>query len=216
MQKMKPLYITLLLVSFVSCRGYSQSSFNSFVDEFPLIEPPIEAIEEYQPNDTLDIVSTNKMLVTEQEPPYFIKNGKKTKVDRYYGQILRGTSNYTISGTNEVVNFETTVHPIGRINLSEDYISLIVRVVDMESIFYDAYIFTKDGELKSFVPLYIGYRDAPHKEVSYLILESEILKDGTIHWHENIDGLKTERTYVLNGDGYFEITSEEVSGKAEF
>ena len=124
--------------------------------------------------------------------------------------------NYTIDGTDEVVNFMTKAYSIGKTSLSSDYLSLIVKVVSYESIFYDVYTFTKGGKLKSFLPLYIGYRNAPHKEVSYITLTSEITKDGTIHWHENLDGLKTERTYTLNDDGYFEMTSEKVSGESEF
>lgn len=213
---MKLLLTATIIVVQISYQSYGQSNFNLFVKDFPILELPIESIEKNHSDDTLHIDLANKVLVTDQEVPYYIKDNKRVEVDDYYGQIMKGHSSYKMAGSGKLVNFSTKAYPIGRVDLSNNYITLIVKVVALESTFYDIYNFTKGGELKSFLPLYLGYRDVPHEEVSFLMIESDVSKEGAIQWHENIDGRKTKRTYVLNDEGYFEITSEAISGESEF
>ena len=215
---MKKLIIVIHFFVFAtSCQSYAQMNFESLVKKFSILHMPINEIEKLQSSDTLNIDAVNKIFVTAQSPPYYIQNGKKVEEKKYYGKIMRESANYTASETNKKVSFNTNVFPIGKVTFDENYISVIIKVVALETTFYDVYNFTKDGKLMSFVPLYLGYRDAPHKkDVSHVVIKSEITKDGLIKWHENMDGLETFRTYKLNEDGYFEIIKEEQKGEYEF
>ncbi|MDK2841828.1 MAG: hypothetical protein PWQ17_1333 [Anaerophaga sp.] len=114
--------------------------------------------------------------------------------------------------------FYPKISPIGQLDLNEDYISLIIKVVGFETTFYDLWNFSKDGKALSVICLFWGLRDDGPKseEVTYTIVDSKITKEGLIKWHENADGLETFRTYKLNEDGYFEIIKEEREGEYEF
>ena len=149
---MKKLFTVAVFMMHVGCRSYGQNNFNSFVKSFPTLHVPIEHIGKIHPKDTLDINFANEILVTNQKLPYYTKDDKQVEVDQYYGQIMKGSTSYTITDSDEIVNFSTKAYAVGKINLSNNYISLIVKVVALESTFYDIYSFTKGGTLKSFLP----------------------------------------------------------------
>lgn len=215
----------IMLIYFNGC--YSQVSFNEFVKKFNTITLPIENILELNGNDTLNGKLTNDVLIRNQEkrPQIIDKNGKLTTVKQYYGlypeepdAYLKDVKNKDGKWEEKRFFFYPKIIPIGKIELNQKYVTLIIKVVAYETTFYDLWNFSKDGKALSVVCLFWGMRDGgPRDEkVTFTIVDSKITKEGNIMWHENADGLETFRTYRLNDEGYFQIIKEEQKGESEF
>lgn len=210
--------IILLCLSVVTFSCHSQNDFEPFVKRFKSLGTPLKDILLLSETDTLNGKKINDILIRSQKkkPQYLDKEGKPQTIKQYYGLYPEKPFEYGYKGKK--LYFNTKVIPIGRVNLNPNYISLITKVVDYETTFYDLWNFSKDGEALSVVCLFWGMRDAgPRDEkVTFTIVNSEITKDGLIIWHENNDGLETFRTYKLNKDGYFQVMKEEKKGKSEY
>lgn len=215
----------LILVYFQGC--YSQVTFHEFAKKFRTINLPIENLLELTDNDTLNGKLTNDIIIRSQnqKPQIIDKNGKLIPVKQYYGlypeepdTYLKDVKDKNGQWKEKRFFFYTKIIPIGKIELSQKYVSLIIKVVAYETTFYDLWNFSKDGKALSVVCLFWGLRDAgPRDEkVTFTIVNSRITKEGYIIWHENADGLETFRTYKLNDDGYFQVIKEEQKGEAIF
>lgn len=219
------LFILLAIMQCTSCA--SQSNFNQFIQNFNEVNLPIEDIQRLTINDTLNGKLTNDIIIRNQKekPKYVSYDDKLKTMDKYYGlypeepdDYLKDVKNNKGEWEEKRFYFYPKISPIGKLDLNEDYISLIIKVVGFETTFYDLWNFSKDGKALSVVCLFWGLRDDGPKseEVTFTIVDSEITKEGFIKWHENADGLETFRTYKLNEDGYFEIIKEEQKGEYEF
>ena len=219
------LFIFLAIMQCTSCA--SQSNFNQFIQNFNEINLPLEDIQRLTITDTLNGKLTNDIIIRNQKekPKYVSYNDKLKTVDKYYGlypeepdDYLKDVKNNKGEWEEKRFYFYPKISPIGKLDLNEDYISLIIKVVGFETTFYDLWNFSKDGKALSVICLFWGLRDDGPKseEVTYTIVDSKITNEGLIKWHENADGLETFRTYKLNEDGYFEIIKEEQKGEYEF
>jgi len=214
---MKTLLLSgLILVYFQGC--YSQVTFHEFAKKFRTITLPIENLLELTDNDTLNGKLTNDIIIRSQnqKPQIIDKNGKLIPVKQYYGLYPEEPFKYGYRGKE--LFYYSKIIAIGRVSLNSSYESFIIKVVDIETTFYDLWNFSKDGKALSVVCLFWGLRDAgPRDEkVTFTIVNSRITKEGYIIWHENADGLETFRTYKLNDDGYFQVIKEEQKGEAIF
>lgn len=223
---MKKLLLSgLIFVYFNGC--YSQAMFHEFAEKFRTINLPIENILELTDNDTLNGKLTNDIIIRsqKQKPQIIDKNGKLISVKQYYGlypeepdAYLKDVKDKNGQWKEKRFFFYTKIIPIGKIELSQKYVSFIIKVVAYETTFYDLWNFSKDGQALSVVCLFWGLRDGgPRDEkVTFTIVNSKITKEGYIIWHENADGLETFRTYKLNDDGYFQVIKEEQKGEEHF
>lgn len=216
-----------LLIIAASSSCFSQKKFEIFVKKFRLVALPIDGNISTQGTDTLNGKETNDILIRKQakKPQYIDKSGSLKIIKQYYGLYpeepfgyLKDIKNSKGQWEEKRFYFYSKVIPIARIKLSNNYISLIIKVVDYETTFYDLWNFSKDGEALSIVCLFWGMRDAgPGSEkVTFTIVNSMIKKDGSITWHESDNGLETFRTYKLNNEGYFQVVKEEQKGKSEY
>ncbi len=202
----------------MSCKLNAQYTFDSLEKEFQIIDLPINDAHKLTGRTSLNIENINSLFILSQNRLYYLKNDKKV-FDQYFGQIMEETAEYDYEseGKNINVSFRSQVYSVGRLTLSKDFYSIIIKVIGMEITYYDIYNFSKEGELLSFLPLFIGYRSAPHIDVvNYITVTSTINDQGIIKWHENIDGLETFRTLKLDNNGYFEILKEEKRGESEY
>ncbi|WP_010423619.1 hypothetical protein [Anaerophaga thermohalophila] len=210
------IFSLLVLLQFSACS--SQSRFEEFIHDFEIISLPIEHMQDITTEDTLGGKLINDIIIRSQKnnPQYVDINGNTKAVKQYYGLYPEEPFEYGHRGKR--LYFYPKISPIGQLDLNEDYISLIIKVVGFETTFYDLWNFSKDGKALSVICLFWGLRDDGPKseEVTYTIVDSKITKEGLIKWHENADGLETFRTYKLNEDGYFEIIKEEQKGEYEF
>ena len=223
---MKRIFFSLLvMLHFSTCS--SQSRFEVFIQDFEMISLPIENIQNLTTKDTISGKLTNDMIIRDQKnkPKYVDINGNTKAIDQYYGlypeepfDYLKDVKNNKGEWEEKIFYFYPQISPIGKLDLNENYISLIIKVISVESTFYDLWNFSKDGKALSVVCLFWGLRDGGPKseEVTFTIVDSKITKEGVIKWHENADGLETFRTYKLNEDGYFKIIKEEQKGEYEF
>lgn len=219
-------FIFSSLIIFYCCSCSSQNEFSRFTSNFKLLNSPIENIQNLTNIDTLNGRLTNNILIRKQEtkPLYMDKEGILKTIKQYYGlypeEPFKYTSDEKKDGKWIEINhaFNSKINPIGQLSLNPRYKSLIIKVIDFETTFYDLWNFSEEGKALSVVCLFWGMRDAgPRDEkVTFTIVDSKITKEGEIIWHENADGLETFRTYKLNNDGYFQIVKEEKKGKAEF
>jgi hypothetical protein len=221
----KLLILFLVLIKCNSC--IPQDKFIKFATTFRPIDLPIENIWALSNKDSLDGKQTNDLIIRGQaESPKFVnKSGKLKIVANYYGLYPEEPDSYLkdIKGKNDSWEekrffFFPKVIPIGRISLDTQFNTFIIKVIGLETTFYDLWNFSKDGKALSVVCLFWGMRDAgPRDEkVTFIIVDSKITKEGDIVWHENADGLETFRTYKLNSNGYFQIVKEETKGETEF
>lgn len=223
---MKNIIISFLMLA--SCNAcLSKVEFKEFVNRFKPLNLPIENILSLTANDTLNGKFTNDIIIRNQDkkPQYVDKNGNLKTIRQYYGLYPEEPDGYLKDVKNEDGKWEEKrfyffpkIIPIGRIDLNERYISIIIKVVAYETTFYDLWNFSKEGKALSVVCLFWGLRDAgPRDEkVTFTIVDSKITEEGNIIWHENADGLESFRTYKLNDEGYFQVIKEEQKGEAEF
>jgi hypothetical protein len=204
-----------------------RENIKTFADEFKNITLPLENIGELKTRDTLKGVRTNDILIRNQykRPNYIDKIAQLQVVKKYYGLYPETPMSYSKIIKNDEgifvgkqLYFHNKINPIGRINLNDDYITLLIKVIASETTFYDLWNFDKNGYVLSVVCLFWGMRDngMEDEQVTFVIVDSMINKEGEIIWHENSDGLETFRTYILNKDGYFQIINEEQKGEMEF
>lgn len=221
----KIIFSLLVLVQCTACN--SQNKFEEFVKNFKVLKLPIKDIQRITSNDTLSGQLTNDIIIRNQKkkPQYVDTNDNLIRVEKYYGLYPEEPNDYLTDIKNKKGEwvekrfyFYPEIKAIGKLNLNEDYTTLIIKVVGFETTFYDLWNFTEEGEVLSVICLFWGLRDnAPeNKNVTYTIVTSEITDEGLIKWHENADGLETFRTYKLNEQGYFEIIKEEQKGEYEF
>lgn len=210
------LFFFVVILQCNSC--FPQDKFKNLADKFKNSAIPIENILKLSNNDTLDGKLTNDILIREQQrkPQYLDKAGTLKTIKQYYGLYPEEPFKYGYKG--EQLNYYSKIISIGKINLDDNFESLIIKVIGFETTFYDLWNFSKDGKALSVVCLFWGMRDAgPRDEkVTFIIVDSKITKEGDIVWHENADGLETFRTYRLNSNGYFQIKKEETKGETEF
>jgi hypothetical protein len=225
MKKMKTIIFSfLIIIHFVACS--SQSEFKVFINNFKILDLPIESIQNLSNKDSLDGKQTNDLIIRGQEkrPQFVDKSGNLKAIYQYYGLYPEEPFKYKTDEEKdgkwvELDNsFRSKIIPIGQLNFNPKFKSVIIKVIDFESTFYDLWNFSQEGKVMSVVCLFWGMRDAgPRDEkVTFIIVDSKINKEGDIIWHENADGLETFRTYRLNSNGYFQILKEETKGETEF
>lgn len=196
---------------------YSQEKFIGLERKFNSAALPLDNMLTLPGSDTLNAKEVNDLLIRGQKskPRFIDKNGRFQTTKKYFGLYPEKPFGYGYRGKQ--LFFYPKVIPIARINLNTKYVSLIVKVIDYETTFFDLWNFTKEGEALSVVCLFWGIRDAGPREekVTFTIVNSGIAKDGAIVWHENDDGLETFRTYRLDENGFFKIVKEQQKGKSE-
>lgn len=224
---MKNIILSFIMLAYYTACNSQGVGFKEFTSKFYPLRLPIEDILSLTSNDTLDGKMTNDIIIRSQgiKPQYIDKEGKLKTISQYYGlypeepfKYLKDVKDNNGKWIEKRFYFYPKVIPIGRIDLNLKYVSLIIKVVDYETTFYDLWNFSQDGKALSVICLLWGLRDGgPRDEkVTFVIVDSKITKDGDIIWHENDDGLETFRTYRLNDEGYFQIIKEEQKGELQY
>ena len=220
--KKQQLIVIIILLAYSACKA--QTNFETFTDKFKLLDLPIDNILLLTgaDSDTLNKKWTNDILFREQErrPIYIDKNGFPSAITQYFGRypeepMIKAVK--YIEETGEWVEqpfyFQDKVFPIGRVMLNDNFISLIFKIMSVESTYYDLWNLSRDGKTLSMVCLFYGlqYNLVNDKDV-FTIVNSRIAANGDIIWYEKYDnfdeGMETFRTYRLNENGYFQVVQE--------
>lgn len=190
----------------------NQQEFEKFVIHFKQrISLPIDDMEMFETNDTISIHWVNNIIIRNEKerPKYIDKNGEYKEEKEFYGLYQEDPFHYEFDGKPMV--FYPKIHPIGRVFLNDNFISLIVKIHSFETTYYDLWNFDKKGNPLSFVCLFLGYRDDNHSpEVTYVASKSTIDKEGVIDFNFDHSDLIIHRVYKLNEDGYFKILEEQM------
>jgi hypothetical protein len=205
----------------------AQNNFDEFISRFKPLNLPIDDINHIKCMDTLSGVQTNNILMPSRgvnsRPFYIDKNGDLLRVMNYYGLYPTKPSRYGCGHSDNgkwidsVCYFHNKILPIGKLNLRENNISIIIKVISQESIFYDLWNLNKEGKPLSVICLFYGLKEnIADKSANYTVVHSKINISGEIIWFENNRGLETFRTYKLEQDGYFHIIKEEQKGEFEY
>ncbi|GHU96789.1 hypothetical protein FACS1894156_8160 [Bacteroidia bacterium] len=221
--------IILATMMFAICSCTVQTDLKTFIDKFKPLKLPIDSVLliSVPNNDTLNGKQTNKMLIrlSKEERPFYVDTDEKLiRIKQYYGfypdepfKYGKGHLGKDGKWIDSICYFYSKILPIGRIYLNEHYISIIIEVISKESIFYDLWNLSKEGNPLSVICLFYGLKEGTDDETTnYTIVNSKITAKGEIIWHENNRGLETFRTYKLNKDGYFQVIKEEQKGEFEY
>lgn len=197
-----------------------EDMFKEFVMKFRRdVKYPIEKILELDSKDTLDAVFTNDIIIRRQKvrPKYVDTTGQMIVDTEYFGLYPDEPFRYIPADDDNFHFYYAKIIPIGRINLHENYVSVIIKVNAFECIFYDLWNFTKEGKVLSVVCLFYAIKEYPPRDKElYIIVNSRIDENGDIIWYDNNRGLERFRTYRLNQEGYFQIIKEEQRGEFEY
>jgi hypothetical protein len=220
----KTVSITIIILFFCWGCFAQQARFDMFINKFKIVNLPINNVLTIQTSDkdTLNAQQANSILLrkpTEPRPFWIDRDGNLTQVLKYYGRYTSGISEYVMAEKDgdKVYYFEKKILAVGKISLEQNYNSIIIGCITMESIYYDLWNLSKDGKPLSVICLYYGMKERKSdKTANYVIVNSQINQKGEIIWHENQRGLETFRTYKLNEDGYFQVIKEQQQGEFDY
>lgn len=220
-------FLTIILCSFSMNNKHiekkqlmhTNDDFSNFLNNFQLLKLPLntyklDSIAKSPSSRELKISKINDLLIFSPNEPAFciygINNKKRCEhFGKYSDAIYEGNFR-----KNNIIYKDTAITPtlkaIGRLNLSNDYISLIIRHETYEVLTYDIWNFSKKGNRLSMLSLFWG----EYMNADFITEESTILPDNKILWKQNTFDMEKfkkliiYRTYKLNKDGYFEVIEE--------
>lgn len=199
--------------------------FRKFVSMFEDIQIPLDSIDliNLSKNKNADSISPKivNFFIAEkfEHPAYFINLKREKERCEFYG---RYPEKFQTINSIEKVNgkyidvkkiLKAKLIAIGKIDISENFETFIIKSDYHEGTTYDLWSFTKEGEVLSEVSLY--WKKKMGRE--FVAHNSTISEDGKIHWtfhtfsYQDNSMMYLYRTYILNKNGYFQVIEERKS-----
>ncbi|ATA84988.1 hypothetical protein [Capnocytophaga sputigena] len=181
--------------------------------------------------DTLPKTLYNQIIFSDQERNKIQEYAKFYTLD---GELIDRVNTYGILDTTpsnagsyrHKENFETKVYPLGYIKLSEEYDTFVTKVCQIDVIYIDVFVFSKEGNIKSFVSVFEidPLRDCEktwedfvyNYKVDTYFIQSRIQKNHIIKWTEKRFGMTIKTEWQLQKDGYFKVIKLKKEGKNEW
>lgn len=205
------LTVMLVLCFFSSSRA--QSSFENLIQNIDLYAPPFD-LEGIPKKDTISIELHNKIFLNyprnpEKIRPFFYGIDSTMKSDGNVGRLNISFS--YLDHLDQEAIYYNKVFPLGRLSLSSDYFSVVIRKEVFDFISVGLYNFNKEGVLLSAIKLF-EYSREPISEgggVQYTLIQSSINQENIIHQRTEADFI-IDRKFVLDDDGHFRVIAEEI------
>ena len=181
--------------------------------------------------DTLPKALYNQIIFSDQERNKIQEYGKFYTLD---GDLIDWSDTYGVLDTTpsnagsyrHKENFETKVYPLGYIKLSEEYDTFVTKVCQIDVIYIDVFVFSKEGNIKSFVSVFEidPLRDCEktwedfvyNYKVDTFFFQSRIQKNHIIKRTEKRFGMTIKTEWQLQKDGYFKVIKVQKEGKNEW
>ena len=181
--------------------------------------------------DTLPKTLYNQIIFSDQEKNNIQEYAKFYTLD---GELIDRVNTYGVLDTTpsnagsyrHKENFETKVYPLGYIKLSEEYDTFVTKVCQIDVIYIDVFVFSKEGNIKSFVSVFEidPLRDCEktwedfvyNYKVDTYFIQSRIQKNHIIKWTEKRFGMTIKTEWQLQKDGYFKVIKLKKEGKNEW
>ena len=181
--------------------------------------------------DTLPKYLYNQIIFSDQERNKIQEYAKFYTLD---GELIDRVNTYGILDTTpsnagtyrHKENFQPKLYPLGYIKLSEEYDTFVTKVCEIDIIYIDIFVFSKEGNIKSFVSV---FEMEPSREVektwedfvyNYKVdtyfIQSRIQKNHIIKWTEKRFGMTIKTEWQLQKDGYFKVIKLKKEGKNEW
>ena len=181
--------------------------------------------------DTLPRTLYNQIIFSDQERNNIQEHAKFYTPD---GDLIDWSDTYGVLDTTpsnagsyrHKENFETKVYPLGYIKLSEEYDTFVTKVCQIDVIYIDVFVFSKEGNIKSFVSVFEmdPLRDCEktwedfvyNYNVDTFFFQSRIQKNQIIKRTEKRFGMTIKTEWQLQKDGYFKAIKVQKEGKNEW
>ena len=197
------------------------------------LKPPVDFTKEIYGSreDTLPKALYNQIIFSDQERNKIQEYGKFYTLD---GDLIDWSDTYGVLDTTpsnagsyrHKENFETKVYPLGYIKLSEEYDTFVTKVCQIDVIYIDVFVFSKEGNIKSFVSVFEidPLRDCEktwedfvyNYKVDTFFFQSRIQKNHIIKRTEKRFGMTIKTEWQLQKDGYFKVIKVQKEGKNEW
>ena len=181
--------------------------------------------------DTLPKTLYNQIIFSDQERNNIQEYAKFYTLD---GELIDRVNTYGILDTTffnggcntHKEKFQTKLYPLGYIKLSEEYDTFVTKVCEIDIIYIDIFVFSKEGNIKSFVSVFEidPLRDCEktwedfvyNYKVDTYFIQSRIQKNRIIKWTEKRFGMTIKVEWQLQKDGYFKVMKLKKEGKNEW
>ena len=197
------------------------------------LKPPVDFTKEIFGNreDTLPRTLYNQIIFFDQEKNNIQEYAKFYTPD---GELIDRVNTYGILDTTffnggcntHKEKFQTKLYPLGYIKLSEEYDTFVTKVCEIDIIYIDIFVFSKEGNIKSFVSVFEiePSRDCEktweefvyNYKVDTYFIQSRIQKNHIIKWTEKRFGMTIKTEWQLQKDGYFKVIKLKKEGKNEW
>ena len=213
-----------------TCRAQTLSerkqTFLEVVKHYQQVSLPIQDMLSLKKESSIEAPLLNKLLFDLQEgrAQHYV-NDTLYRITSY-GRISEEPFTYSDSKEEEgqwvdfEVSFPINVYPLGKINLDNNHVGLITRVVGFMTDYIDIYLFEiSTGKLKSMINAFeASYARHGHPQAGYEAVynTSSITEDKQINWHQERYGVTTDRTFDVSPDGYFRVIYQHSEGEFEY
>ncbi len=181
--------------------------------------------------DTLPKTLYNQIIFSDQEKnniqeyaKFYTPDGELIDWSDTYGVLDTTPSNAGSYRHKE--NFQPKLYPLGYINLSEEYDAFVLKVCEIDIIYIDIFVFSKEGNIKSFVSVFEiePSRDCEktwedfvyNYKVDTYFIQSRIQKNYIIKRTEKRFGMTIKTELQLQKDGYLKEIKLKKEGKNEW
>ena len=181
--------------------------------------------------DTLPKYLYNQIIFYDQEKNNVQEYAKFYAPD---GELIDWSDTYGILDTTffnggcntHKEKFQTKLYPLGYIKLSEEYDTFVTKVCEIDIIYIDIFVFSKEGNIKSFVSVFEiePSRDCEktwedfvyNYKVDTYFIQSRIQKNYIIKRTEKRFGMTIKTELQLQKDGYLKEIKLKKEGKNEW
>lgn len=197
------------------------------------LKPPVDFTKEIFGNreDTLPRTLYNQIIFSDQERNNIQEYAKFYTPD---GELIDRVDTYGILDTTFIdagcnthkEKFDGKLYPLGYIKLSEEYDTFVTKVCEIDIIYIDIFVFSKEGNIKSFVSVFEiePSRDCEktwedfvyNYKVDTYFIQSRIQKNYIIKRTEKRFGMTIKTEWQLQKDGYFKVIKLKKEGKNEW
>ena len=197
------------------------------------LKPPVDFTKEIFGNreDTLPRTLYNQIIFFDQEKNNIQEYAKFYTPD---GELIDRVDTYGILDTTFIdagcnthkEKFDGKLYPLGYIKLSEEYDTFVTKVCEVDIIYIDIFVFSKEGNIKSFVSVFEiePSRDCEktwedfvyNYKVDTYFIQSRIQKNYIIKRTEKRFGMTIKTEWQLQKDGYFKVIKLQKKGKNEW
>mgnify|MGYP007014606134 CR=1 FL=1 len=181
--------------------------------------------------DTLPKYLYNQIIFYDQERNNIQEYAKFYTPD---GELIDRVDTYGILDTTFIdagcnthkEKFDGKLYPLGYIKLSEEYDTFVTKVCEVDIIYIDIFVFSKEGNIKSFVSVFEiePSRDCEktwedfvyNYKVDTYFIQSRIQKNYIIKRTEKRFGMTIKTELQLQKDGYLKEIKLKKEGKNEW